>query len=73
MITKMEAGTNMHNVRFTPAQNRSWNADRHRVYYRLVGEAVARYRSFYAPTMADAENALYLEQTRRGREIAEIL
>lgn len=63
----------MRNVRFSCAQNRAWNNDRHRVYYRIVGESVARYRSFYAPTMADAEHALFLEQTRRGREIAEIL
>ena len=63
----------MRNVRFSCAQNRAWNDGRHRVYYRLAGESVARYRSFYAPTMADAEHALYLEQTRRGREIAEIL
>lgn len=63
----------MVNVRFSCAQNRSWNDGRHRVYYRIAGETVARYRSFYAPTMADAEHALYLEQTKRGREIAEIL
>lgn len=63
----------MVNIRFSCAEIRSWHDGRHRVYYRLAGESVARYRSFYAPTMADAEHALYLEQTRRGREIAEIL
>lgn len=63
----------MVNVRFNSAQNRAWNDGRYRVYYRISGENIARYRSFYAPTMADAEHALYLEQTRRGREIAEIL
>lgn len=63
----------MVNVRFTCAQNRAWNDNRHRVYYRIAGENVARYRTFYARTMADAEHALYLDQTKRGREIAEIL
>lgn len=63
----------MVNVRFNSAQIRSWNDGRRRVYFRIAGENVTRYRSFYAPTMADAEHTLYLEQTRRGREIAEIL
>ena len=63
----------MRNVRFNSAQIRAWNDGRHKVYYRMAGENVTRYRSFYAPTMADAEHALYLAQTRRGREIAEIL
>lgn len=62
----------MRNVRFNCAQNRAWNNGRVRVYYRIAGESVARYRSFYAPTMAEAEHLLFLENDRRGREIAEI-